>query len=80
MGKNTSRELKAISEQIDLPYYITINQASKMCGLPYSRVRKLIDDGDLEYFMAESRYYIDAHDLKAALKKAKQRKNTGAPN
>ena len=78
--ENISRELKFLSEQIDLPYYITINQASKMCGLPYSRIRKLIDDGDLEYYMAESRYYIDAHDLKSALKKSKQRKNTGASN
>lgn len=74
------RELKNISEQINMPYYITINQASKMCGLPYSRIRKMIEDGDLEYTMAESRYYIDAYDLKSALKKFKQRKATGAPS
>ena len=68
------RELRKMSTDAEIPYYVTITQASKMCGLPYTRIRKMIDEGNLEYFMAESRYYIDTKDLKSALKLAKQRK------
>ena len=73
--KHSESELKEVSSDIKMPFYITINQASKMCGLPYTRIRKLIDDGMLEFFKAESRYYVDANDLKTTLKKSKQRKS-----
>ena len=72
--KYSDFELKKMAKELEIPRCVTINQASKMCGLPYTKIKKMIDNGELSVIMAESRHYIDVDELKSALKTLKQRK------
>lgn len=52
-----------------LPVMLTIKEASRITGLPDKRLRKMIHAGEVAYYRAGSRYYLNAESLRECLEK-----------
>lgn len=51
----------------EMPVMLTIREASRLTGLPDKRLRKMILAGEVAYYRAGSRYYLNADSLRACL-------------
>lgn len=50
------------------PWMVTLPKASRITGIPTSRLRVLIKSGELKSYRAGDRYYVWVDDLKEVLR------------
>ena len=52
----------------ETPWMVTLPEASKMSGIPYHHLRKLVLNGELPAYKAGNRVYVNVDELKEAIR------------
>lgn len=52
----------------DIPWMVTLPEASTMSGIPYHHLRQLVQRGELPAYKAGNRVYVNVEELKETIR------------